>query len=47
MHLSEGLKLTVARGKFAPRKSHLLPIEKVGGKKLLPGNSIVKAISGK
>ena len=43
----QGLKLTVASDKFATLKSHLLPIEKVGRKKLLPGNSVVKVIPGK
>ena len=42
----QGMKSTVASGKFATIKSHLLPIEKVGSKKLLPGNSVVKVISG-
>ena len=42
-----GLELTVASGKFATWKSCLLPIEKVGSKELLPGNSVVKVISGK
>ena len=45
--LKQGLKLTVASGKLATWKSHLLPIEKAGSKKLLPGNSVVKVISGK
>ena len=43
----QGSKLTVASGKFATSKSRLLPIEKVGSKKLVPGNSVVKVISGK
>ena len=42
----QGSKLKVASSKFATWKSHLLPIEKVGSKKLLPGNSVVKVISG-
>ena len=43
----QGLKLTVASGKFATWKSRLLPIEKVSSKKLLPENSAVKVNSGK
>ena len=44
---SQGKKLTVASGKFPTLRSPLLLIEKVGGKTLLPGNSVVKLISGK
>ena len=43
----QGSKLTVASGKFAIWKSHLQPIEKVASKKFMPGNSVVKVISGK
>ena len=43
----QGSKLTVASGKFCHLKFHFLPTEKVGSKKLLPGNSVVKVISGK
>ena len=39
--------LTVASGKFATRKPGSLPIEKVGRKKLLPGNCVAKVISRK
>ena len=46
--LQQGSKLTVlASGKFVILKSCLLPIEKVGSKKLLPGHSVTKVISGK
>ena len=45
--LVQGSKLTIASGKFATRKFHLLPIEKLGSKTLLPRNSVVKVISGK
>ena len=43
----QGSKLTAASGKFATSKSNFLPLEKLGSKKLLPGNSVVKVISGK
>ena len=33
----QGSKLTIASSKFATKKSHLLPVKKVGSKKLLPG----------
>ena len=45
--LQQGSKLTVASGKFAILKSCLLPVEKAGSKKLLPGISVAKIISGK
>ena len=38
-------KLTVASSKFATRKSDLPPVKNVGSKKLLPGNSVMTAIS--
>ena len=37
----------VASSKFATSKSHLPPIKRVGRKKLLPGNSVLKVISWK
>ena len=43
----QGSKLTVASSKFATWKSYLPPVEKVGSKKLLPGKSIAKLLSGK
>ena len=43
----QGSKLTVASCKFASSKSHLPPVKNVGRKKLLPGNSVLKAISWK
>ena len=47
MPSKQGSKLTVASGELATSKSCLLPTEKVGSKKLLPGNSVVEVISGK
>ena len=39
-----GSKLTVASSKFATQKFHLPPVKHVGGKKLLPGNSVMEVI---
>ena len=39
-------KLTETSGKIAAWKSCLLPIEKVGRKKLLPRNYVLKVING-
>ena len=39
------VRVPVASSKFAPLKSHLQPVKKLGSKKLLPGNSVKKVIS--
>ena len=41
-----GFEINSSKWQIATGKSRLLPIERIGSKKLLPGNSVVKVISG-